>query len=33
VQDKSEASMMVEGGVVEVLNNTITVLAEKVIQE
>lgn len=30
---KDEVSFVVEGGVVEVLNNTITVLAEKVIQE
>jgi len=30
-QEKQEVSLKVEGGVVEVLNNNITVLAEKVI--
>jgi F-type H+-transporting ATPase subunit epsilon len=30
---KEETTIIVEGGVVEVLNNTITVLAEKVIKE
>ncbi len=32
-QDKQEVSMKVDGGVVEVLNNNITVLAEKIILE